>query len=1526
WAAVEAGDASAAAPFVSLPPTPFELRRHWIEAPAAATPVSAAAPPRLSVVEWRPVPAVPPASASSARASLVVFDDGTALGRALLAADALENSPVRILAGTAFSRIDERTFALDPNDPGQFRLLVQAMAELLPPDRPWQIVQAWSRAETGADARRMRVLCTTSTMWLLQALGASRAAKCRLAIVTACAHAIAAEPATRPEGAAAGPLCRAIALEYPGLRAAHLDILPPLVDADDAVMADAIRAEFAADLPSPFVAWRGGRRLEPATRDLPPVPVAPARLRQGGAWLVTGGLGGIGRTLAEMLARRHGASLMLTSRTPLPPEAQWASLAVGDDVLAVRLRWLLDLRRSGVDVQIVSADACDATAMAAVVSQACRRWGRLSGAIHAAGVPGGGLLNKRTPDEVARVFGAKVDGARVLLELLADEPLDALVLCSSLDAHRVTTAQADYAAANAVLDALAASARGRPAHVLSIAWDAWADVGMAFDAKLPEPLRAVRAQRLRNALSRDQALAAFEQALGVGAAVVLVRSPADAAPAASEPIVSIAAPKRLPATREEVFRRVEALWRDLLGHDSIDPQANFFDVGGSSLTMIELRQRVMAEFGITLPIVEMFAASTTTRLAAGVHALLLGKGDVPLPAEPAVRVGATERGTAIAIVGMSGRFPGMRSLDEFWHNLENGVQSIRMLDEAELARAGARSRSDRAQVHRVSQYEDADLFDAAFFGMSPREAELTDPSQRLLLLCAHEALEDAGYVGRRPPPRTGVFAGVAASSYLATSLLPLLEADDDASMQISLGNDKDFAATRLSYKLDLQGPSVNVNTACSTSLVAVHQACRSLLGFECDLALAGGARVKAPMGAGYRYREGGILSPDGCCRAFDADARGTVFGSGAGVVVLKRLEDALRDGDVIHGVVLGSAVNNDGGRKVGFTAPSVRGQADVIFEALGVAGVEPETVGLVEAHGTATALGDPIEVAALSEVFRASTPRTGFCALGSVKTNIGHLDTAAGVAGLIKAVLALKHRRIPPSLHFERPNPQIDLAASPFYVPREARDWHAQGPRRAGVSSFGIGGTNAHVVLQEAPTPVEVREQGSRDAQLLVLSARSGEGLRQAAARLGEHLRAHPQVALPAVARTLRHGRATHEHRLSVVARTPEQAAAALAAVRVSGAAARQELPVMFLFPGQGSQHAGMLAQLHASEPVFSQTLEQCLGLLGELGEELRGLLRSPGAQAQAQLAQTRLTQPALFCTCYALARQWQAWGVQPTALLGHSVGEYVAACLAGVFALPDALALVAERGRLMQSMPPGAMLAVSLGEAQLSGRLGELSLAAVNAATQCVVAGPHEPVQRLGATLQAEGVRVRMLETSHAFHSQMMAPLVARFERLVAGVARQAPVLPFVSNVSGTWITEAQARDPGYWASQLREPVRFHEGVGTLLGRDGALLEVGPNQVVSGLARMHPQAAGRTVVASARLPQADAGDAQALLSALGQLWAAGVAVDWAAVEAGDASAAAPFVSLPPTPFELRRHWIEAPAAATPVSAAAPPR
>jgi phthiocerol/phenolphthiocerol synthesis type-I polyketide synthase E len=887
-----------------------------------------------------------------------------------------------------------------------------------------------------------------------------------------------------------------------------------------------------------------------------------------------------------------------------------------------------------------------------------------------------------------------------------------------------------------------------------------------------------------------------------------------------------------------------------------------------------------------------------------------------------------ERFYDVAVVGMAGRFAGADDLAAFWENLRRGVDSLSTFTDEELEAEGVprELREMPGYVRRRGVLRDAERFDAALFDINPREARLLDPQQRVFLETAWEALEDAGCDPARFEGSVGVYAGTSQSTWFLSRLLDNPEVARTAGpLEVRLGNDKDFLSTQASYRLNLRGPSVNVSTACSTSLVAVHFACQGLLNRECDLALAGGVSITFPQRSGYVFQEGGILSADGLCRAFDAAASGTVGGDGIGLVALKRLEDALRDGDRIRAVIRGSAINNDGATKIGFTAPSVDGQSAVIAEAQSMAGVEPGSVTYVETHGSGTPLGDLVEIRALTRAFRAGTDRKSFCAVGSVKTNVGHCDSAAGIAGLIKTVLALENRLIPPSLHVEKPHPEIGFEETPFRVASSAIDWNAADgqPRRAGVSSFGIGGTNAHVVLEEAPEPEP--SESTRPWQLLVLSAASPAALDEATDRLAAHLKAHPETDLADAAWTLQTGRRALRHRRALVCRKARDAREALAGRdRLLDGDAIAGRPVAFLFPGLGDHYPGMARGLYETEAVFREVMDRGAAILGRgphppapspappftpspgegEGTDLRRML---GRSTQA--ANTAQDQPAVFLVEMALARLWESWGVRPSAALGYSLGEYSAACFAGVFSFEDGLRLVAERARILDALPPGAMLAVPLPEDRLD-LVDGVAVAAVNAPDLCVVAGPVEAVDALTQRLATDGVACRRLPTSHAFHSPCMAPAAEDLRRLLKTIELRPPTIPWVSNVTGTWITGADATDPEYWVRHLLGTVRFAEGLRTLCHEPApVLLEVGPGHGLSTLA-LQQSAGNRIAIPTLRPVYDPKPDDEFLAGALARLWLSGAEIDWHGVHAGERLRK---TALPTYPFQRQRYAFDPP-------------
>ncbi|MEM7130012.1 MAG: amino acid adenylation domain-containing protein [Chloroflexota bacterium] len=999
-------------------------------------------------------------------------------------------------------------------------------------------------------------------------------------------------------------------------------------------------------------------------------------------------------------------------------------------------------------------------------------------------------------------------------------------------------------------------------------------------------------------------------------------APAQTRPPLSTPLVS-------PKTATE--QQLGEIWQTHLRLDSVGIHDNFFELGGTSLLLTQAHKSLRDALDINLSAVSLFQYPTIQTLARYID-----------NQEEVIQSNVAHNGakshkkqtygeTDIAIIGMAGRFPDAETIEQFWQNLCDGVESITFFDDNELEQTAPDLLGNPDYVKAGAVLDDIKGFDAAFFGYSPKEAAVTDPQQRILLECAWEAFERAGYNPETYPGSVGVFAGSSLSTYLLNNIgsdlgitteQPFIETDM-AQFQAKIGNDRSYLATRISYKLNLTGPSINVQTACSTSLVAVHMACQSLISGESDMALAGGGSVVVPHKGGYLYEEGMVRSPDGHCRAFDAEAQGTIFGNGGGLVLLKRLQEALDDHDPIVAVIKGTAINNDGGLKVGYTAPSVDGQAAVVSEALAVAEVDASTIGYIEAHGTATKLGDPIEVAGLTQAFRQSSNVANLeaqqCAIGSVKTNIGHLDEAAGIAGLIKAALAVQHGQIPPSLHFSTPNPQINFDETPFFVNTELRKWpHEVMPHRAGVSSFGVGGTNSHVVLEAAPVRAISNASLLPEHHLLTLSAHSQEALQELAQRYIKHLESQPEIELDSLSFTANTGRKHFDHRLAVVADSVEKIQTQLRQVVQPKLRSQQAVPhqaashqtVALLFTGQGSQYVDMGRQLYESQSIFRLWIDRCDEILRPYLDRPLCSVLYPEPGESSPIHETAYAQPALFTLEYALYQLWKSWGIAPDLVMGHSIGEYVAACVAGVFSLEEGLTFIAERGRLMQALPQnGKMLSVAASEADvvplLAPHIGQVSIAALNGPQTLVLSGLDGRIDEVATALTAAGVKCKELTVSHAFHSPLMEPMLAEFAQVAQQIAYAAPQIPLVSNVTGQLASDEVAT-PEYWVSHVSQPVRFFDGMNRVAQMGGtAFVEIGPAPILLGLGRQCLPEVETLWLPSLR-PQHN--DQQQLLRSLGVLYTHGAVVDWPGLYKDLPQNR---VLLPTYPFQRERCWID---------------
>ncbi len=985
------------------------------------------------------------------------------------------------------------------------------------------------------------------------------------------------------------------------------------------------------------------------------------------------------------------------------------------------------------------------------------------------------------------------------------------------------------------------------------------------------------------------------------------------------------------APGSDLENRIAAVWRELLGIESIDIRHNFFDLGANSLMIVQAHRRLTEALGMKLPTLALFQYPTVESLARG----LAQSPEASKTIKPEAAFHPSD-GRSIAVIGLACRFPGANDAEAYWNNLRAGVESLSFFRDEELEIDPAAVNAQANYVKAGGVLTDVSLFDARFFGFSPREAETTDPQLRFLLECAWEAFEDAGYNPLTLGTRAGVYVGSGLSTYLINNVSPGLGVPHEGpfvesnSLLARIGNDRNYYATRLSYKLNLKGPGLTAQTACSTSLVTIHLACQSLRNGECEMALAGGVAIPVPQKTGYSYEAGNVRSPDGHTRTFDAKAQGTMFTSGVGLVLLKPLRRAIEDGDTIHAVIRGSAINNDGAVKVSFSAPGIEGQAAVVGAALADAAVHPQTIGYVEAHGTATGMGDPIEVAALTKAFQAAArcnpaQSSGlelthqFCGLGSVKTNIGHADEAAGVAGFIKTVFCVERGEIPASLHYHEPNPAIDFPASPFYVNDTLRAWKTDGaPRRGGVSAFGMGGTNCHIILEQAPErPTGNGVPETARAHILGLSAQTPGALRELVGRYASFLEKNGASSLADICFTANTGRRHFPHRLALVASSVSGLSAGVRAFLEGGAGPQVFRPtespvspgrIAFLFSGQGSQYAGMGVGLYNTQPVFRVAIDRCDELLrSELGTPLIEVLNSPGIDS------TALAQPALFAVGYALARLWQSWGVTPYAVAGHSVGEIAAACCAGVFSLEDGVRLISARGTLMQSLPTGGIMASVLAEEQrvrkaIAEYAETVSVAAVNSPANTVISGEKEHVQAILDSLTRAGISSRILHVSHAFHSPLMEPVCDRLEEVAQGVHLTPPEIPIVANLTGR-LADRETFTPAYWRAHARQPVQFADTMATLAGMGvDTFIEVGPDSTLLSLGRQCLPGDERLWLPSQRRKQADD---STLLGALANFYVCGGEVDWNGVyrDCGPRRR----IPLPTYPFQRERHWIEAP-------------
>lgn len=1560
---------------LSLPTYPFEKKRYWIE--DARTPAPQAPRKEADLARWFYQPAwknvALPTSSSSQRQCIWVFEDQAGLGAQLaLRLEAADQRVVRIQQGTEFTKVRSRLYQIRPDEPADYQALCKALQkEKLLPETILHFGSITAHA-LPSNAETFQQLQTNgfhSLMALMQGLTPVLGnAQVRLLVVANGFQAVTAQEQIIPEKATLMGAIRVIPQENLGITCQAIDVVLPEepITQTTPLLEQLFQESLASGGKDSLIAFRHGERLL-QTYELTPLQeasAAPPPFRQGGVYLVTGGLGAVAPILAEHLGTTYQATVILMSRSEVLPREQWEGWIeqYGEqDDTSLKLKHLIAAERGGGRLVFVQGDVGDVAQVRQVVHDIHEQFGALHGVLHAAGVTNALSFKSTqviTPADYEMQVRPKVYGLYALEEVLQDYQLDFCLLFSSISVILGGITFSAYVAGNVFLDAFAQS-RQKNAKLRwqSINWDTWEvkeNMHGALGATVAE--YSMRPEEACEVLTRALTQRIPHLVISTGDLQTRIKQWIElesllAAGDADEPEGQRkGAGSAVPLSLKDYEQAIAQIWQQVLGLPEVGLYDNFFDLGGNSLIGLQVVAKLKKVFQMPIPAVALYEAPTVSAMA---RFLLPAASETDEEARHDVLRERREQARQssahqdIAIIGMNGRFPGAPNVETFWENLHDGVESVSFFTEEELIEAGCDPRQVRhsayVKARPILPPEDVAQFDALFFGYSPREAELTDPQHRLFLETAWEALELAGYDPSTYKGLVGVFGGSNISSYMMSMLTnPQAVPGDD--YQMVIGNDKDSLTTNVSYKLNLKGPSFAVQTFCSTSLVATHLACQSLLHGECDLAMAGGVSIRVPVKAGHLYEEGGMESPDGHCRTFDAQAKGSMFGDGVGIVVLKRLDEALADGDIIHAVIKGSAINNDGSLKVSYTAPSIVGQSEVVTMALEAAGISPESISYIEAHGTATELGDPIEVASLTKAYRAYTDQTGYCAIGSVKTNVGHLDRAAGVSGLIKTVMALKHKEIPANLHFQEPNPEIDFEHSPFYVNTQLSPWESDGsPRRAGINSLGLGGTNAHVIVEEAP---EREASGpSRPWQLLMLSARTPSALASSTQRLHDHLQTHLETPLADVAYTLQVGRKLMDHRRVVLCRDVHEAMSALdtpasAPMQVlTGMEQRTDQQVAFLFPGVGERYIEVAQTLYRAEEAFRSTIDTChvflqkeydLDLRGilqldqaaepEIGTavdgkvDLQSLLGRGGKAAHAEPTRTALTQPAVFVVEYALAQLLLQWGLKPQAMLGYSLGEYVAAALAGVFSLKDALRLVAGRAQLIDGVEAGAMLAVMLPEAEVRPYLdAQTDLAIQNSPTACVLSGSLASIERTEKRLLADDIACRRVETTHAFHSQMLRPLAEQVTELARSIKLHTPLMPYLSNVTGTWITDEQATNPAYWAEHMCQTVRFADGIGNLLEKtDCVLLEVGPGQALSFFAKQHPACTGtRREQILPTLPSPHGQQKQDihafLLTTLGRLWLAGVPVDWSGYYAGEQRQR---VILPTYPFERQRYWI----------------
>ncbi|MBD2776533.1 type I polyketide synthase [Iningainema tapete] len=1425
--------------------------------------------------------------------------------------------------------------AIDPDNADDYLLLLQ---KLLTPETR-EIVYFWALQEIEGEIYQAVEIHCRRFLFLLQALLQQENPPALILVTQGCVAAGVAT-LTSPEQSSLLGIALSLVLEHPELNFRAIDLEPNGQD-----LGEKLFRELYSQTRENRIALRGEQRFCPRLVEQK-LEDGNINFRQDGFYLISGGTGGLGLATARWMIERGARHLVLCSRS--------GANAVTPEILA-------SMQSLNADIEIKDVDVTDVQKLHTLLEE-CRSQYPLRGIFHIAGTLDDTTLLRLTPERFNHVLAPKVKGTWLLHQLTLTDPLDFFVCYTSAVSLIGSAGQANAAAANAFQDAFTyfRHARNLPATVIN--WGPWSEIGAAVDRNVLDRLAA----KGFNAMAPDLALNTlekilFNQIVRAGAiAIDWQRFPyinqsfyqqflpqVETKPQTSSDILAQWQTTPVKRRRDLLIRHISLLLSTVLGlsTDEVSPQQGFFDLGMDSLTSTELRNLLQTDFNCSLPTTITFRFPTVETLADYLQREVLDKVQTPVPEQlesfekpgflrttltqnedfslrNRVSLGSLREidgqynakpqlEDPIVIVGMACRFPGgANNLESFWQLLEQGKDAVGEIP------------SDRWDIHAWYHpdpdtpgkiycpygafLEQIDHFDAEFFGILPREAVAIDPQQRLLLETTWEALESAGQNPQQlRNSQTGVFIGAMTQDYAQLSYAP-----EAINAYTGSGTSISVAAGRLSYVLGLQGPSMTVDTACSSSLVAVHLACNALRNGECDIALAGGVNVILTPVISLIESRAHMLAPDGRCKTFAASANGMVRGEGCGMIVLKRLSQALENGDRILARVYGTAVNHDGPSS-GLTVPNGDAQEKLLHQALNAAKLKPEQIDFIEAHGTGTAIGDPIELESMAAVF-GNRPQNRPLIIGSVKTNLGHLEGAAGIAGLIKTVLALQHHKIPPHLHFEQPNPRFDWSSHIFEVPVHGKNWHlSERQRIAGVSSFGFSGTNAHIIIGEiAPTSPSVTQQSDHKLYLLPLSARSEKSLRKLAQ---DYQHALNESGLADACFTASTGRAVFRHRLCILADSISTAQKALADFQsghdsdnlIRQNSLETQLNVAFLFSGQGSQYSGMGQILYNKEPVFKNTLDLCNKILEPiLGTSLLDLIFQ--LQNSELLEQTPITQPALFSLEYALAKLWQSWGIQPSALLGHSIGEYVAACLAGVFSLEDALQLVAERGRLMGELPHNGGMAAIYADfetvaAYIAGNSSQINIAAANGSIT-VISGLNEIVNNLEKLFLEQGYKTKRLAVSHAFHSPLMEPIIDDFAQVLSKISFHEPSLTIISNVTGKPIGKEIAT-PDYWLRHIRSTVHFGQGFKFLIDSGyRCFVELGPKPVLLGMARLTSQ-----IKEILWLPSIVPGqDEQAqMYRSLATLFVNGASIEWTEVFKQGKR-----IPLPTYPFQRERYWV----------------